>query len=77
MREVETQLCRRDERALLVDVVAEDVAQGVVEDVRCGVVVAEGPATELLDCLSDGTTHCGMVMMYEPHRMTRQSRRLC
>ena len=47
VREVEAELRGGDERALLVDVVAEDLAEGVVEDVRRGVVVAEGPAPEL------------------------------
>ena len=36
--EVETQTVGRDERALLFDVVAEDFAQGLIYEVRGGVV---------------------------------------
>lgn len=48
VRKVEAQLGRRDERALLVNVVAEDLAQAEVEDVRPRVVVAQRPAAELV-----------------------------
>lgn len=47
VRKVETQLGRRDEGALLIDVVPEHRAQGKVEDMGAGVVVADGPSAEL------------------------------
>lgn len=48
VREVETELGGSDEGTLLVDVVAEDLTESVVEDVSSGVVVAERPAAELV-----------------------------
>lgn len=47
VREVEAEFGGGDERSLLVNVVAEDLTESVVEDVGSGVVVAEGPAAEL------------------------------
>lgn len=47
MRKVESQLGRRDERAFLVDMVAEDFAQGEVENMGAGVIVANGPSAKL------------------------------
>ena len=45
--EVETELGGCHQGALLVNVVTENVSEGVVENVGCGVVIAQGPATEL------------------------------
>jgi hypothetical protein len=47
VREVEAELRGGDEGSLLVNVVAEDLTEGVVEDVGSSVVVTEGPAAEL------------------------------
>lgn len=47
VRKVEAEFGRGDERAFLVDVVAEHFAERKVEDVGTGVVVPDRPATEL------------------------------
>ena len=47
VRKVESELRRRDERTFLINVVAEDFPQAVVEDVGTRVVVAKGPSSEL------------------------------
>ena len=44
VREVEAQAIGADQRAGLLDVLAEHLAQRVVEDVRAGVVAADGDA---------------------------------
>jgi hypothetical protein len=49
VREIESELLGGDERALLVDFVAEDLAKRVVEDVGSGVVVADGVPSELVE----------------------------
>ena len=48
VREVEPELGRRDERSLLVNVVAEDFAKREVEDVGARVVVPKRPAARLV-----------------------------
>jgi hypothetical protein len=47
VREVEAELGRGDERAFLVDVVSEHLAECEVEDMGTGVVVPDRPATQL------------------------------
>lgn len=47
VREVESELGGCDERSLLVNVVAKDLSKGEVEDVSTGMVVSDGPSSEL------------------------------
>ena len=49
MAEVEAQAVRRDERALLRDVIAEHLAQRLVQEVRRRVVGADGRAAVVVD----------------------------
>lgn len=47
VREVKAELCRSDKGAFLVDVVAEYLTKGIIENVRASVVVPERPTAEL------------------------------
>lgn len=40
MREIESKFGGSDKGTLLVDMVAKDFSQGVVEDVRCSVIIS-------------------------------------
>ncbi|TFA98277.1 hypothetical protein CCMA1212_009972 [Trichoderma ghanense] len=53
VRKVETQLLIVDQRALLVDIVAQHLPQRVVQDVCAGVVVADGGAAQLIVFAND------------------------
>lgn len=48
VREIESETVRRDERTLLINVVAEHFTQGKVKNVGASVVVADRPAAELM-----------------------------
>ena len=49
MREVETQPVGRDQRALLRDVIAEHLAQRLVQQMRGGMVLPDGDAARVID----------------------------
>lgn len=49
VRKVESQSVGRNKGSLLVDVVAQDLAQRKVENMRASVVVSDGPPSQLQD----------------------------
>lgn len=48
MREIESKFGRSDKRSLLVDVITQNLTEGIVEDMSTGMVVSDGPATEFI-----------------------------
>jgi len=56
VREVKSELLGGDERALLVNFVAENLAKRVVENVGSGVVVADGVPSQLVELGNDLAT---------------------
>jgi hypothetical protein len=48
VREVETKLGRCNQRALLINMISKHLAESVIQDMGCSVVVTQRPATELM-----------------------------
>ena len=59
MGEIETQTIRRDERTLLRDMIAENVAQRFMQQMRRRMVGAHRAAARMIDVKLDRKTDCG------------------